>query len=137
LIKEISQEHSVIFSSHILAEIQATCQDIIMIEGGKIVFADPMDSFNNYIEPNSLVINMENPPSRDELLAISGITGVEFITSKTARMHFDAIPYISEFIIKASVAKGWRLQEITLEKSSLDAIFAQLSNNKPNPSIKS
>jgi ABC-2 type transport system ATP-binding protein len=46
------------------------------------------------------------------------------------------MPYISEFIIKASVDNGWRLQEITLEKSSLDEIFAQLSNKKPNQPIK-
>jgi ABC-2 type transport system ATP-binding protein len=137
LIKEISLEHSVIFSSHILAEIQATCQDIIMIEDGKMVFSDTMESFNNYIQPNSLVISMANPPEEAVLRALPGITDVEFLTFKTARIHFDTMPYISEFIVKASVDNGWRLQEITLERSSLDAIFAQLSNKKPNQSIKS
>jgi ABC-2 type transport system ATP-binding protein len=136
LIKEISLEHSVIFSSHILAEIQATCQDIIMIEDGKTVFSDTMESFNNYIEPNSLVARMENPPETAVLRALPGIANVEFLTPKTARIHFDTMPYISEFIVKASVDNGWRLQEITLEKSSLDEIFAQLSNKKPNQSIK-
>ncbi|MDB5025265.1 MAG: transporter related [Mucilaginibacter sp.] len=130
LIKEISLEHSVIFSSHILAEIQATCQDIIMIEDGKMVFSDTMESFNNYIEPNSLVVCMENPPEAAVLRALPGIANVEFLTSKTARIHFDTMPHISEFIVKASVDNGWRLQEITLEKSSLDEIFAQLSNKK-------
>jgi ABC-2 type transport system ATP-binding protein len=95
-----------------------------------------MDSFNNYIEPNSLVVNMENPPGKAELLALPGITDVDFLTTTTARMYFDAVPNISEAIIQASVSRGWRLQEITLEKSSLDAIFAQLSNKKPNQSIK-
>jgi ABC-2 type transport system ATP-binding protein len=137
LIKEISQEHSVIFSSHILAEIQATCQDIIMIEDGKMVFSDTMESFNNYIEPDSLVVTMENLPLADAMLALPGITRIDFLSPKTARMHFNKVPYISEFIIEASVKNGWRLQEITLEKSSLDAIFAQLSNKKPNQSIKS
>jgi ABC-2 type transport system ATP-binding protein len=136
LIKEISLEHSVIFSSHILAEIQATCQDIIMIEDGKMVFSDTMESFNNYIEPNSLLARMENPPEAAVLCALPGIANVEFLTPKTARIHFDTMPYISEFIVKASVDNGWRLQEITLEKSSLDEIFAQLSNKKPNQPIK-
>jgi ABC-2 type transport system ATP-binding protein len=136
LIKEISQEHSVIFSSHILAEIQATCQEIIMIEDGKMVFSDTMESFNNYIEPDSLVVNMENPPPEDALLALPGIRRVEFLGPKTARMRFDKVQYISELIVEASVKNGWRLQEITMEKSSLDEIFAQLSNKKPNQSIK-
>ncbi|WP_256002490.1 ABC transporter ATP-binding protein [Pedobacter deserti] len=132
LIREIASERSVIFSSHILAEIQATCHDIIMIEGGKIVFSDTMESFNNYIEPNSLVAVLENPPLPAALYEIPGISKAEFLNSKTVRMHFTSSPSISEEIVRISVAKGWRLSEITLEKSSLDAIFAQLSNKKSN-----
>lgn len=137
LIKEIATERSVIFSSHILAEIQATCHDIIMIEGGRMVFSDTMKSFNNYIEPNSLIVTLESPPSAEELKAIKGITAVDFITDKSIRMHFDSSPHITEDIVHFSVTRGWRLSEITLEKSSLDAIFAQLSNKKFNPSAVS
>lgn len=137
LIKEIAAERSVIFSSHILAEIQATCYDIIMIEGGKMVFSDTMESFNNYIEPNSLVVTLENPPLADEMKAIPGIIGVEFISDKSIRMHFDSSAQITEKIVQLSVSKGWRLSEIALEKSSLDAIFAQLSNKKTNTTTAS
>ncbi len=132
LIKEIAEERSVIFSSHILAEIQATCHDIIMIEGGKMVFSDTMDSFNNYIEPNSLVVTLGNPPAKEKLAALPGITNVEFLTSKTIRMHFNITQDITESIVETSVAQGWKLKEINLEKSALDAIFAQLSNKKQN-----
>lgn len=130
LIREIAEERSVIFSSHILAEIQATCHDIIMIEGGKMVFSDTMDSFNNYIEPNSMVVVLQNPPLAEELRAIPGISNVEFINGRTIRLHFDSSSAISETIVQNSVANNWRLSEITLERSSLDAIFAQLSNKK-------
>lgn len=135
LIKEIAEARSVIFSSHILAEIQATCHEIIMIEGGKVVFSDTMESFNNYIEPNSLMVTLANPPAKDELLGLPGIVNVEFITDKVIRMHFDTLPNITETIVKISVAKDWRLQEINLEKSALDAIFAQLSNKKHNHTL--
>src|SRR6185312_17323170 len=77
LIKEIAADRAVIFSSHILSEIQATCKDIIMIEGGRIVFSDSMEAFNNYIEPNSLVVRLEAPPTTLVLGAIPGITMVE------------------------------------------------------------
>lgn len=135
LIKDIATERSVIFSSHILAEIQATCHDIIMIEGGKMVFKDTMDSFNNYIEPNSLVMTLENPPPAERLKAIAGITAIEFLNSKTVRMHFDTLPQITQEIVKLSVLENWQLSEISLEKSSLDAIFAQLSNKKFNSDV--
>ena len=131
LIKEIAQERSVIFSSHILAEIQATCKDIIMIEGGRIVFSDTMDAFNNYIEPNSLVVHLEAPPAVTELALIPGIIAVETLSDKNFRLRFDAATDISEKVVKISVERNWRLKEISLEKSSLDEIFAQLSIHHP------
>ena len=132
LIKEIAEERSVIFSSHILAEIQATCRDIIMIEGGRIVFSDTMAAFNNYIEPNSLVVHLEAPPTMAELGSIPGITHVEPLSDKNFRLKFGVDPDISEKIVQLSVERSWRLKEITLEKSSLDEIFAQLSIHHPN-----
>ncbi|PUZ21647.1 ABC-2 type transport system ATP-binding protein [Chitinophaga costaii] len=137
LIKEIATDRAVIFSSHILSEIQATCQDIIMIEGGNIVFKDTMESFNNYIEPDSLVTTLENPPALSVLQAIPGIRSVEFVTDKIIRMHFDPTIDIAESIVELSVGQHWRLKEITLERSSLDAIFAQLSNKKSKPAVQS
>ena len=136
LIKEIATDRAVIFSSHILSEIQATCQDIIMIEGGKMVFKDTMDSFNNYIEPDSLITTMENPPPLAVLQDINGIKEVEFLTDKSIRMRFEPAADIAESIVELSVRNGWRLKEITLEKSSLDAIFAQLSNKKTKPALQ-
>ena len=47
LIKEIATERTVIFSSHILSEVQVLCKDIIMIEQGKVVFSDTMVAFDN------------------------------------------------------------------------------------------
>jgi ABC-2 type transport system ATP-binding protein len=132
LIKEIAEERSVIFSSHILAEIQATCRDIIMIEGGRIVFSDTMAAFNNYIEPNSLVVHLETPPPVAELRAIPGITHVESLSDKHFRLKFGVVYDISEKVVQLSVERSWRLKEITLEKSSLDEIFAQLSIHHPN-----
>ncbi|HEY0273643.1 MAG TPA: ABC transporter ATP-binding protein, partial [Chitinophaga sp.] len=62
LIKEIAAERAVLFSTHILSEVQAICKDIKMIENGRVVFAGSMDAFNNYIAPNSMLVYMDNPP---------------------------------------------------------------------------
>lgn len=134
LIKEIGKERSVIFSSHILSEVQATCENIIMIEQGRMVFSDTMDAFNNYIEPASLLASFEKAPETLLLQAIPGITQVQALDKKRVRMHFDTSPVITETIIRLSVEKGWPLREISLERSSLDEIFAQLSNKKTKQS---
>src|SRR6201999_1480036 len=62
LIKEIAAQRAVIFSSHILSEVQLLCREIKMIEQGRIVFSDTMDAFNNYVEPHSVTVHFENPP---------------------------------------------------------------------------
>lgn len=135
LIKEIGEEKSVIFSSHILSEVQATCEQVKMIENGVMVFEDSMDAFNNYIEPDSLIMRMENPPLPALLESIVGVTQVEVVSAKQYRIRFEDVPHISERLIEASVSSGWRLQELTLEKSSLDQIFAQLSNKTSHKKI--
>lgn len=128
LIKEISEDHSVILSTHIMSEVQATCDNIIMIEHGHIVFADTMEAFNNYVIPNTLIMEIENAPSIEELKAIKGVEDVHFIKSNKIRVQFaNNDTNITKKIIEASVAKGWSLTEVYFEKSSLDKIFAQLS----------
>jgi ABC-2 type transport system ATP-binding protein len=127
LIKEIGKERAVIFSSHILSEVQSTCQEVKMIENGKMVFEDTMDAFNNYINPESLLAYFENPPIAEELEDIAGVTHVAFIHPKLVRIKFNAPRTITEHIVEMSVSKGWALREINLERSSLDEVFAQLS----------
>jgi ABC-2 type transport system ATP-binding protein len=127
LIKEIAADRAVIFSTHILSEVQVLCKEIKMIEGGKMVFADTMDAFNNYVEPHSVLMRMDDPPSETILLQIPGATKVDFLTERTIRLYFNGDPDITGKIISASVHNDWQLREITLDKSSLDEIFAQLS----------
>jgi ABC-2 type transport system ATP-binding protein len=128
LIKEIAADRAVIFSTHILTEVQVLCKEIKMIEGGRIVFSDTMDAFNNYVEPHSVLMRMENPPVTEDLLKIPGVTKADFLTERQIRVYFSGDPEITGRIIHSSVQNGWELREISLDKSSLDEVFAQLSN---------
>jgi len=134
LIKEIAEERSVIFSSHILSEVQATCQEIRMIEHGRMVFSDTIEAFNNYIVPNSFIVSMDSPPPLEELKKIPGITMASLLYGNTYRLHFSGSGRITRDIVELSVHRGWQLTEISLEKSSLDEVFAQLSGKKNNHS---
>lgn len=132
LIKEIAQDHVVLLSSHILSEIHLMCKEVIMIEAGRIVFSDSMNAFNDYIQPHSLVMRVENPPTMAALLAIQGVHKAEFMTDRQIRIYFDSDEEIAERLVAASVQHGWRLREITLDKGLLDDVFKQLST-QPNP----
>jgi ABC-2 type transport system ATP-binding protein len=127
LIKDISQERTVVLSTHILSEVQATCDHIRMVEEGQVVFAGTVDEFDNYIEPNSVFVSLLETPSADDLRLINGILDVEELGGTNYRLKFSDSHEIVERIVETSVNKGWRLNEIRLERSSLDTIFAELS----------
>ncbi|MGN6421216.1 MAG: ABC transporter ATP-binding protein [Pseudobacter sp.] len=127
LIREIAVDHTILLSSHVLSEINLLCRDIIMIEGGRMVFSDSMESFNNYLQPTTVLVRMDNPPVEAELLRIPGVTKIEWVTDKQCRIWFNENAPVNQAIITASIQNNWQLQEISLEKSILDDVFKQLS----------
>ncbi|MBO9633958.1 MAG: ABC transporter ATP-binding protein, partial [Chitinophagaceae bacterium] len=129
LIREIAEEHTVLFSSHVLSEVNLLCREVIMIEGGRIVFSDSMDAFNNYAQSNAVLMRMDNPPAAADILKVTGVTEVNFLSDKQARIFFEGNEdEITDRLVAASVAGGWRMKEINLEKGVLDEVFKQLSN---------
>lgn len=128
LIKEIAIDRTVLISTHILPEVQATCDYIMMIEHGTMVFKGTINEFNGYMDPSAVLTIMHNAPNDEELLKIEGIERVEHLTKTRLRLHFvGSNDGIIGRIVAASSKNGWRLREISLEKESLDKVFAKLS----------
>lgn len=127
LIKEIAEDRTVILSTHILSEVQATCDYIRMLEEGEVVFSGTVDEFDNYIVPNALQVMMMSPPPIEEMKRIPGVVHVDELNEHKFRVQFAESQNVAEQFIETSVMKGWRLMDITLEKSSLDSIFKELS----------
>jgi ABC-2 type transport system ATP-binding protein len=131
LIKEIAEERAVLFSSHILSEIHATCRRVMMIENGRMVFDDSIDAFNNHIQPQSILLMLGAPPSPEVLRTLPGVTSVEFVDAQTVRLGFVGDTELGEQIIERSVAEGWKLRELQLERNSLESVFRHLSQRAP------
>ena len=130
LVKEIAVDRAVMLSTHILPEVQATCDEIRMIEHGKVVFSGSMDDFDNYVAPTSFTATLVNAPAIEELVKLKGITSVDCLGDCHYRFHIAETDGITEKMIATSVANGWQLEEIQLERLSLDEIFARLSGKK-------
>ena len=127
LIREIAVDRTVILSTHILSEVQATCDYIRMIEEGQVVFSGTVDEFDNYIVPNTLFVSLIAAPPAEMIGEIPGVVAVEELGGSKFRIQFSEALEATERLVEASVTKGWRLVEIRQEKSSLDEIFAELS----------
>jgi ABC-2 type transport system ATP-binding protein len=127
LVKEIAADRTVILSTHILSEVQATCDHIRMVEEGQIVFSGSVDEFDNYIESDSIFVSLLEAPPVEKLMAVEGVADVEYLGGTNYRVRFTDSQAAIDGIVEASVANKWRLSQIALEKSSMDKIFAELS----------
>ena len=131
LIKAIAEECTVVLSTHILSEVQATCNYIRMIGQGTLVFSGTVDEFDNYILPNTVFATLVAAPPIEELKQLPGVVDVDELGGSNYRLRFSDSPReMIERVVQTSVAKDWRLTEVRLEKSSLDDIFAELSKIK-------
>ena len=127
LIQEIAEERTVILSTHILSEVQATCDYIRMIEQGRLVFSGTVGEFDSYITPDKIMVSLIALSSLEELSAIPGVVSVEELADMKYRLWATDVQEVIKRVVETSVLRGWQLTAIYPEKSSMDAVFAELS----------
>lgn len=132
LIRSIAEEHAVLLSTHILSEVQAICDDIKMIDNGRLVFSGSMEDFDNYIAPDSFILALQNTPGKEVLETLLPNKGVVELETGRYRIFFGEDTGVTEKYIKESVKRGWNLEELVVERCSLEQIFAQLSGKSGN-----
>ena len=136
LIKELGQSHTVLFSSHILSEVQAICDQILMIAHGKLVaFDTPVNLEKRLLAPNE--ISLVTDASEEELRSI--LSPVEHIVQCTSQSidagllsaqittDSDNIYWVSKAIFFAFAPSGKALFEMSLKKGTLEEVFLELS----------
>ena len=127
LIKDIAVDRTVMLSTHILSEVQATCSSIKMIEHGRVVFSGSTEDFDNYIEPNTLYLEFDQLPVVDELMKLPGIKRAEALDNHGVRLWYDGERGTIKQVMREAVSRGWDMTELRKEKSSMEAVFAKLS----------
>lgn len=130
LIKTIAQERTVILSTHMLSEVQAACNYILMLAEGSVVFSGSVEEFDRYAAPGTIVLTMLEPRGAEELKKLPSVVDVEPLGTARYRVKVDSVDDMLETIIGQSVQHGWRLKEINAEKNSMDTIFAELSKKQ-------
>ncbi|NCP84176.1 MAG: ATP-binding cassette domain-containing protein [Bacteroidetes bacterium] len=134
LIKEIGKEKTIMLSSHILQEVEATCDRIIIINQGKIA-ADAttadLKRRASGAERVRVQIAANGSAVGDALLALPGVSAIERDhDSKEDLWVIDSKPNqpVREQIFKLCVENNWILMQMTPVHTSLEDIFRQLTN---------
>ena len=128
LIREIGEEHTVIFSTHILPEVEALCREVLMIEQGEVVFHDEMETFRTVAAPHTVMLVCRTPPDPAVFGTVhTEISGVERLSPRRFRLHPDGDRTVTQVLIEKGQSEGWGLEEISFERSSLEGVFNVLS----------
>ncbi len=133
LIRELAGEHSIILSTHILAEAQAVCDRVQIINRGQIMLSETVDRVTGGRPGGSVQVAFEAPPGINEIEAISGIESVESLGSGRFRLRCIPNSGAREQLLSESLGKRWGLCELTPERHSLEEVFVRLIAGEEEP----
>jgi ABC-2 type transport system ATP-binding protein len=133
LVIELAKRHTVLLSSHILPEVEATCQRAIIIAGGKIVASGSPAELKDRIRGGSRLIAEISGPAAEIRKGVGGVEGVNSVDLQTEdgwnRLTIEAKQNRDprEAIFALVKNKGWTLRELRLEVGSLEEFFVQIT----------
>ena len=132
LIKDLGKEKTVILSSHILSEVEATCDRILIINRGRIVADGTSDTLRSQSQGQELLkISIEAEPSEVEK-AVRGLASVEKVTAidgKKDWFHVQSKPDASsrKEVFDLCVNNKWYLMEMSGQETRLEDVFQKLT----------
>lgn len=133
LIKSLAGDHTVILSSHILPEVTATCQRIIVINKGQIVAEDTIDRLTTRLKKGliyAMTVKNPNPQGVQALRALPGIANVTAAGEKLVLEIQPGSPEVRDRIVETAVGSGLGVLEFSAERVSLEEIFLQLTTTE-------
>ena len=133
LIKKIGREKTVILSSHILAEVEATCDRILIINDGRMVADGTATTLRKQAQDKEIVkVTIEDGERNEIYRALQGIESVELVDllpAHTQSFEVQSKAGISsrKAIFKLCVNKNWSLTEMTPVERKLEEVFRELT----------
>jgi ABC-2 type transport system ATP-binding protein len=125
LIKSLGESRSVILSSHILPEVQATCDRVIIIRQGELVYQSSIEALEQQ-RHKIITVAFENPPPLTTLTEMADVVAAELIDAHRYKIYFELISP-AKAIVEQSVAKKWGLYELSPGQTSLEDLFIEIT----------
>ncbi len=133
LIKELGKQKTVILSSHILSEVEATCDRILIINRGRIVADGSSDTLRQQAQGQELLTVSLEAPNEEVQKALLGLATVETVSpieDKDGFFRIQSKPDSSsrKAVFDLCVEKKWYLMEMTGIETRLEDVFRDLTN---------
>src|SRR5690242_5440916 len=142
LIKSLAGDHTIILSTHILPEVEQTCEQVIIINKGKVIATDSVNNLQSRARGAESVIvevagrngALDSATTQSRLEKISGVSKVLFKEKRDARNIFEIEGgkgrLVRGDLARAVVEAGWDLNELRSSAMSLEEVFLQLTGDQ-------
>jgi ABC-2 type transport system ATP-binding protein len=142
LIKSLAGDHTIILSTHILPEVSQTCEQVIIINKGKIVATDSVTNLQHRARSGESVVvevsgrngNIDPAAVQRKLQQVAGVSRVIPKADGQKRLIFEVEAgkdhSIRGDVARAVVEAGWDLNELRASALSLEEIFLQLTGTE-------
>ncbi|MFV1984284.1 MAG: ABC transporter ATP-binding protein [Thiohalomonadales bacterium] len=130
LIRNLGKKHGVLLSTHILPEVQMTCDRVQIINKGVLVFSDTIKNLTQKMDSTSIIIRCKNPPNVADMISFKGVLDCTKIDDHSFLIHHEPNSDVAETIIERSVNEGWRLYELKSEQKSLEQVFIDITTSE-------
>ena len=136
LIRDLGKEKTVMLSTHIMQEVQAICDRVIIINKGKLVADDRTENLAAAASDHiALTVSFKEEVDAESLSALPGVRSVQALGSNRWKLDIDeaqaarAGTSAEEMIFRFAVERGLTLTGSEKEKRNLEDIFRQLTQN--------
>lgn len=138
LIKSLKKDHTIILSSHILAEIQAVCERVVIISHGEIRAVDSIKNLENSLGTSTVLI-MKIEGGKDAvsecIKKVPGVSDINDITFEEPEIYTYKIEIekdeVRKNIMTALIKKDFVIDEVKSEKPDLEEVFVKLTAQAP------
>ena len=133
-IRALGRERAVLLSTHILPEVDAVCDRVLIIDRGRIVAEGTPQELRRRLAGSPTVrVSIRGPvEARAALGELAGVTAVEESVEDgetRLRVHTASDADVAEDIFRLAVARGWILRELARESVSLEDVFVRLTHH--------
>lgn len=135
LIKSLAARHTVLLSTHILPEVEAVCERVLILHRGRIVAADEPMNLNELLSTDNHLIAEIRAPREELMKQASALPGVESVScsNELPWLHLtvrgEGSVDLRAAVFDMVVYHKWKLRELRSQSRSLEEVFSELTRD--------
>ncbi len=130
LVRNLGSERTVLLSTHILSEVEAMCDEVVLLHEGEVAFRSALSDSARPRSDGTLSAMWRQPPPTDVLATLPGVRSLEVRSSGAVVFSCTDPDQVTRALLETSLKQGWNLIELSQGQDSLEDVFFALTQGR-------